>query len=244
MISDYNPRSSLATKRTGQPTFEYTYTHARDKLSATTTRDNSHPDEIDPGLVLKLLALSALALENYKASFVFALWAWTAPTISPARARRYRQSTFPHRQDASASAISSTSDAREHLSVAPHDSLLLREFTATGEPILASPRQVEFVGGEDWVPQVPPSAMDHGACNVIYLDRRAQAKTLRRDSVFPENRSNASGLPSPQGNGNSYFEPTSKLPAELQNNVQSILCTFNEGMLCYDMSCALCLLSA
>lgn len=190
-------------------------------------------DDIDPGTVLKLLSLTFLASDTcfgIKASFVFALWAWTAPLRPPTHARRLRQSiAFLH----CAPASSSTSDARTDLSVVAEQCLLLREFTATGEPILASPRKVEFTCGGDWVLQAPPGTMDHGACNVIYLDRRAQAKTMRRDSVFPESRTSNASMPSPPGaQNNEYFDSKSKLPEELQNNVQSILCTFNEGMLC------------
>lgn len=90
------------------------------------------------------------------------------------------------------------------------------------------------------MPRVPPFTMDHGACNVIYLDRRAQAKTVRRDSVFPDSRTSNASMPSPQSpQDDEYFEVASRLPDELQNNIQSILCTFNEGMLCR-VPCARC----
>lgn len=65
--------------------------------------------------------------------------------------------------------------------------------------------------------------MDHGACNIIYLDRRAQAETYRRDSVFLKRASDA-GLRDEE-----YFEQKPQLSPELQSNVESILSTFNEG---------------
>ena len=69
--------------------------------------------------------------------------------------------------------------------------------------------------------------MDHGACNVIYLDRRAQAKTFRRDSVVPEDRQSVEVAP--KLSEGEYFDSTQQLADELRRNIQSILTTFNEG---------------
>ncbi|KIW00100.1 hypothetical protein, variant [Verruconis gallopava] len=79
--------------------------------------------------------------------------------------------------------------------------------------------------------------MDHGACNVIYLDRRAQAKTVRRDSVFPNSETSNASMPSSQDED--YFDIPSRLPEELRNNIQSILTTFNEVHLCQSGSICL-----
>jgi hypothetical protein len=67
--------------------------------------------------------------------------------------------------------------------------------------------------------------MEHGACNIIYLDRRARDELVKRDSLFPARASVAS-------EAGEYFKPDgSPLPAEVQVNIESILSTFNEGML-------------
>jgi hypothetical protein len=66
--------------------------------------------------------------------------------------------------------------------------------------------------------------MEHGACNIIYLDRRAREELFRRETVLATRASTASEPAE-------YFkldEP--QMPVEVQANIESILSTFNEGM--------------
>ena len=65
--------------------------------------------------------------------------------------------------------------------------------------------------------------MEHGACNIIYLDRRAREELVRRDSLLASRVSNSS-------ESAEYFKPDgSQLPLEVQSNIEAILSTFNEG---------------
>lgn len=67
--------------------------------------------------------------------------------------------------------------------------------------------------------------MEHGACNVIYIDRRANDEHVRRETL-----SNSLAARTSTGNVNQGFFGTSKSPpAELHTNVENILSTFSEG---------------
>jgi hypothetical protein len=66
--------------------------------------------------------------------------------------------------------------------------------------------------------------MEHGACNIIYLDRRAREELVRRESVIATRSSTASEPAE-------YFKQDNpQLPVEVQTNIETILSTFNEGM--------------
>ena len=67
--------------------------------------------------------------------------------------------------------------------------------------------------------------MEHGACNVIYIDRRANDEFVRRDTL-------SSSLAATTSTGNvnqGYFNLAKTPPAEIHGNVESILSTFNQG---------------
>lgn len=69
--------------------------------------------------------------------------------------------------------------------------------------------------------------MEHGACNVVYLDRRACEETVRKDSVMSREE-----VKQPDNNGPEYFKLELQQPQhtdEITNNIESILSTFNEG---------------
>lgn len=66
--------------------------------------------------------------------------------------------------------------------------------------------------------------MDHGACNVIYVDRRAREELVRRDTQFATHASNDANQPE-------YFKAEDdQVPGEVRSNLESILLIFNEGM--------------
>jgi hypothetical protein len=65
--------------------------------------------------------------------------------------------------------------------------------------------------------------LDHAACNIIYLDKRAREEVVRRDSLLAKNQSATDD----QGE---YFKVDGFAPPqEVQSNIESILTTFNEG---------------
>ncbi|KAE9976523.1 hypothetical protein BLS_002044 [Venturia inaequalis] len=67
--------------------------------------------------------------------------------------------------------------------------------------------------------------MDHGACNIIYLDRRAREELVRRDSLFVNRAGDASG----EVDRSDYFQAEDEqLPLEVRSNLESILSIFNE----------------
>ncbi|QDS72160.1 hypothetical protein FKW77_004496 [Venturia effusa] len=71
--------------------------------------------------------------------------------------------------------------------------------------------------------------MDHGACNVIYLDRRAREELVRRDALLATRGSNVSNDP----NQADYFRVgEDQLPVEVRSNLESILSIFNEVHVC------------
>jgi hypothetical protein len=70
--------------------------------------------------------------------------------------------------------------------------------------------------------------MEHGACNVIYIDRRANDEHVRRESLsnsVAARTSTGSFLPT------SYFSAMKVPPQEVHSNVETLLSAFNEGKL-------------
>ncbi|TID20831.1 HD-domain/PDEase-like protein [Venturia nashicola] len=71
--------------------------------------------------------------------------------------------------------------------------------------------------------------MDHGACNIIYLDRRAREELVRRDSLLANRAGDASGHVNPSD----YFSAADEqLPVEVRSNLESLLSIFNEVHVC------------
>lgn len=69
--------------------------------------------------------------------------------------------------------------------------------------------------------------MDHGACNIIYLDRRAREELVRKDSLLANHLGDGSNAT----DQTEYFKlESAQPPMEVRSNLQSILSTFNEGM--------------
>lgn len=68
--------------------------------------------------------------------------------------------------------------------------------------------------------------MDHGACNVIYLDRRAREELVRRDTISMSLAAVANNAHDTQG----YFRLGNPQAREVHSNIETILSTFNEGM--------------
>lgn len=67
--------------------------------------------------------------------------------------------------------------------------------------------------------------MEHGACNVIYVDRRAHDEYVKRETLSDSLIARTS-----TGNvGQSYFALGKTPPAEVHANVEAILSVFNEG---------------
>ena len=63
------------------------------------------------------------------------------------------------------------------------------------------------------------SNMDHGKCNVIFLDKRAKGvQTFKKDDIEPRN-----GRPGTQKHDLNQEEPA------IQDSIRAILDTFNEG---------------
>ncbi|KAF2021772.1 HD-domain/PDEase-like protein [Aaosphaeria arxii CBS 175.79] len=84
--------------------------------------------------------------------------------------------------------------------------------------------------------------MEHGACNVIYIDRRANDEHVRRESLSHSVAARTStGSVTP-----SYFTIGKSYPFEVNANVESILSTFNEvhivgsGRACLEKLSQLC----
>jgi hypothetical protein len=68
--------------------------------------------------------------------------------------------------------------------------------------------------------------MDHGACYVIYLDRRANDEHVQRETL---SQSLAARTSKGSFSG-SYFNTLKPSSQEVRNNVEAILSLFNEGM--------------
>lgn len=69
--------------------------------------------------------------------------------------------------------------------------------------------------------------MEHGMCNVVYLDRRANDEHVRRETLSDSlvARTSTGSV------GQSYFALGKAPPAEVHANVEAILSMFNEGRL-------------
>ncbi|KAF2110066.1 hypothetical protein BDV96DRAFT_651219 [Lophiotrema nucula] len=70
--------------------------------------------------------------------------------------------------------------------------------------------------------------MEHGACNVIYIDRRANDEHVRRESLSSSLAARTSTGSVPQ----SYFSFGKTPPPEISTNVEAILSIFNEVHIC------------
>ena len=70
--------------------------------------------------------------------------------------------------------------------------------------------------------------MDHAACNVIYIDRRANDEHVRRETLSKSlvARTNSGNV------GQSYFAMGKTSPREVHDNVEAILSISTEGRLC------------
>lgn len=68
--------------------------------------------------------------------------------------------------------------------------------------------------------------MDHGACSVIYLDRRAHPERLRRNNVLASLNARDARVVSSPGYFN-FGKPT--CTAEVQANVETLLSIFHES---------------
>jgi hypothetical protein len=67
--------------------------------------------------------------------------------------------------------------------------------------------------------------MEHGMCNVIYIDRRANDEHVQRETLSDSLVARTS-----TGNvGQSYFAQGKTPPPEVHANVEAILSMFNEG---------------
>jgi hypothetical protein len=67
--------------------------------------------------------------------------------------------------------------------------------------------------------------MDHGACNVVYIDRRANDEHVRK-----ENLSKSLVARTSTGNvGQSYFAMGKTSPREVHDNVEAMLSISTEG---------------
>ncbi|KAF2691942.1 HD-domain/PDEase-like protein [Lentithecium fluviatile CBS 122367] len=81
--------------------------------------------------------------------------------------------------------------------------------------------------------------MEHGACNVIYIDRRANDEHVRRESL-----SSSLAARTTTGNVNQgYFGLGKSPPVEMHANVESILTIFNEVHICASGSSCLAKIS-
>ncbi|KAK8235232.1 hypothetical protein HDK90DRAFT_237370 [Phyllosticta capitalensis] len=84
--------------------------------------------------------------------------------------------------------------------------------------------------------------MDHGACNVIYVDRRAHPERVRRDNVAAGMNARDARSASSQG----YFNIRKADTVEVLSNVETLLSIFNEidvhrsGSACLDSIWNLC----
>ncbi|KAF2643415.1 HD-domain/PDEase-like protein [Massarina eburnea CBS 473.64] len=81
--------------------------------------------------------------------------------------------------------------------------------------------------------------MEHGACNVIYIDRRANDEHVRRETLSSSLAARTSTGSMMQG----YFSLGKAPPAEVHVNVESILSTFNEVHICQSGSSCLAKIS-
>lgn len=67
--------------------------------------------------------------------------------------------------------------------------------------------------------------MDHAACNVVYLDRRASEERVRRESLS----SWLAAKRNPEKSAPGYFNYAEPSARDVYANVDAILSVFNEG---------------
>lgn len=75
--------------------------------------------------------------------------------------------------------------------------------------------------------------MEHGACNVIYIDRRANEEHVRTETL-------SSSLAARTSTGNviqSYFGLNKSPPVDITTNLEAILSMFAQGMLILQVAC-------
>ena len=70
--------------------------------------------------------------------------------------------------------------------------------------------------------------MEHGACNVIYIDRRAHDEHVRKETL-PQS---LAARTSAEDAGQSYFAMGKTSPREVHDNVEAILSISTEGRPC------------
>jgi hypothetical protein len=70
--------------------------------------------------------------------------------------------------------------------------------------------------------------MEHGACNVIYIDRRANDEHVRKETLSQS----LVARPGTETVGQSYFAMGKTSPREVHDNVEAILSISTEGRLC------------
>lgn len=67
--------------------------------------------------------------------------------------------------------------------------------------------------------------MEHGACNLLYVDQRAKDRTLRRSAIITNTAQPATPAPD-------YFQPDGgKQAAEIHSTLESLSSTFATGKL-------------
>ncbi|KAF2756470.1 HD-domain/PDEase-like protein [Pseudovirgaria hyperparasitica] len=75
--------------------------------------------------------------------------------------------------------------------------------------------------------------MDHGACNVIYLDKRAVDEHVRRNTLSESWAVRNNSTPGPGNDSPGYFHSVRpKNPTEVLSNIEHILSVFNEVHVC------------
>jgi 3',5'-cyclic-nucleotide phosphodiesterase len=69
--------------------------------------------------------------------------------------------------------------------------------------------------------------MEHGACNVVYTNRRAYDEHVRKETLSRSLIAQSATGTAPQG----YFPNGKSPPADMNSNVELILSIFNQGKL-------------
>ncbi len=69
--------------------------------------------------------------------------------------------------------------------------------------------------------------MEHGSCNVIYIDRRSHDEFVRKENLSQSLVAKTSAAHI----GHGYFSMPKSTPADVYTNVDAILSMFNQGKL-------------
>lgn len=69
--------------------------------------------------------------------------------------------------------------------------------------------------------------MDHGACNVIYVDKRAQEEVIRRDALASSKAAQAGASKTAPG----YFDALASHSEDIYSSLEALLTVFEEGEL-------------